>query len=93
MSANEVCVIEVPNGLVVTDGGANREVMRERSRFVISDATGDWETGSYTGARQAPTHDEIAELAFSFYEARGRQDGHQTEDWLRAEAQLARHYA
>ena len=26
--------------------------------------------------RPSPTHDEIAQLAFSLYESRGRQDGH-----------------
>lgn len=33
---------------------------------------------------------QIAELAFRLYEARGRQDGHDIEDWLRAEAVLRR---
>ncbi|PYV96227.1 MAG: hypothetical protein DMG86_20755, partial [Acidobacteria bacterium] len=47
----------------------------------------------YTGRRTFPTHDEIAQLAFSLYEARGRQDGHQMEVWLRAEQELVRHYA
>jgi hypothetical protein len=56
-------------------------------------ATGEWGMGMYTGGRTSPTHDEIAELAFSLYESRGRQDGHDTEDWLRAEQELVRHYA
>ena len=43
--------------------------------------------------RLSPTHDEIAQLAFSLYESRGRQDGHHIEDWLRAEQGLVRHYA
>jgi hypothetical protein len=41
--------------------------------------------GRYTGRRTSPTHDEIAQLAFSLYESRGRQDGHHIEDWLRAD--------
>ena len=49
--------------------------------------------GEYTGCRTSPTHDEIAQLAFSLYESRGRQDGHHIEDWLRAEQELVRHYA
>jgi hypothetical protein len=49
--------------------------------------------GKYTGRRTAPTHDEIAQLAFSLYESRGRQDGHHIEDWLRAEQEFVRHYA
>jgi len=47
----------------------------------------------YTGSRTFPTHNELAQLAFSLYESRGRQDGHNIEDWLRAEQELVRHYA
>jgi hypothetical protein len=49
--------------------------------------------GTYSGRRTSPTHDEIAQLAFSLYESRGRQDGHHIEDWLCAEQELVRHYA
>ena len=45
------------------------------------------------GRRSYPTHDEIAQLAHSLYESRGRQEGQQLEDWLRAEQELVRHYA
>ena len=48
--------------------------------------------GKYTSGRLSPAHDEIAQLAFSLYESRGRQDGHHIEDWLRAEQELVRHY-
>jgi len=50
-----------------------------------------WE--KYTGSRTFPTHNELAQLAFSLYESRGRQDGHNIEDWLRAEQELVRRYA
>jgi Protein of unknown function (DUF2934) len=33
---------------------------------------------------------QIAQLAFHLYETRGREDGHDIEDWLRAEAALQR---
>ena len=33
---------------------------------------------------------QIEQLAFQLYEARGREDGHDIEDWLRAEAVLHR---
>jgi hypothetical protein len=49
--------------------------------------------GKNTGGRLCPTHDEIALLAYSLYESRGRQEGHQMEDWLRAEQELVHHYA
>jgi hypothetical protein len=32
----------------------------------------------------------VAQLAYRLYELRGRQDGHDIDDWLRAEDQLAR---
>jgi hypothetical protein len=49
--------------------------------------------GKYTGLRLSLTHDEIAQLAFSLYESRGRQDGHHIEDWLRTQQELVWHYA
>ena len=36
-----------------------------------------------------PTFDEIAQLAYSYWEARGYQGGSSEEDWLRAEQQLS----
>ena len=38
--------------------------------------------------RTDPTVDEIAQLAYSYWEARGYQGGTAEEDWLRAEQQL-----
>ena len=35
-----------------------------------------------------PSSDEIAQLAYSYWEARGCQGGTAEEDWLRAEQQL-----
>ena len=32
--------------------------------------------------------EEIAQLAFRFFEESGREDGHDLEHWLRAEAEL-----
>lgn len=34
------------------------------------------------------SHDEIAKLAHRYWLERGRQDGHDAEDWLRAEQKL-----
>ena len=39
-------------------------------------------------APPAPTHEQIARLAHSYWEARGRQGGSAEQDWLRAEAEL-----
>ena len=41
-------------------------------------------------APAAPSHDEIAALAHSYWEARGRQGGSPLEDWFRAERELRR---
>ncbi len=36
----------------------------------------------------APTHDEIAARAWTYYESRGYQGGSAEEDWFRAEREL-----
>ena len=36
----------------------------------------------------SPSHDEIAALAYSYWEARGCQDGSPEGDWFRAERKL-----
>ena len=37
---------------------------------------------------ESPSHDEIAVLAYSYWEARGCQGGSPEEDWFRAEQEL-----
>jgi len=39
-------------------------------------------------AVRTPTREEIAALAYSYWEARGRQGGSPWEDWFRAEREL-----
>ncbi len=39
-------------------------------------------------AIDAPSHDEVAELAYSYWEARGGHGGSAWEDWFRAEQEL-----
>jgi len=36
----------------------------------------------------SPTHEEIAERAYQIFLERGAEDGHDLEDWYRAEAEL-----
>jgi Protein of unknown function (DUF2934) len=67
--------------------------MSRESEIATEHAIALSDMGKNTGRRLYPTHDEIAQLAFSLYESRGRQEGHQMEDWLRAEQELVRHYA
>src|SRR5256885_5669395 len=85
MADNELRVSEVPSGLVVSGGKVEKRVMDNASDFVTSHGAGEWGMSTYTGSRLAPTHQEISQLAFSLYESGGRQDGHDIEDWLRAE--------
>ena len=37
-----------------------------------------------------PSHEEIARLAYSYWEARGRRHGCPEEDWYRAEREVER---
>jgi hypothetical protein len=46
----------------------------------------------YTDAQERPTPTQIGQLAYHFYDTRGRQDGHDVEDWLLAEEELTRRY-
>ena len=41
---------------------------------------------------ERPTAAEVARLAYHLYEMRGRQNGHDVEDWLLAEQELVQHY-
>lgn len=93
MADNEFRISDVPDGLVVTGGKLDKIVMTKAADFVASHAAGEWGMGAYTGGQPAPTHDEIAQLAFRLYESRGRQDGHDVDDWLRAEQELLRRSA
>jgi hypothetical protein len=93
MAGNEVRVSEVSDGLVVSSESVDKTVVIKAAGFVASQSAGEWGMGRYTGARPVPTHDEIAQLAYCFYESRGHQDGYATKDWLRAEQQLIHHYA
>ena len=39
---------------------------------------------------RAPSHEEIARLAYAYWEARGGQHGSPQDDWYRAERELLR---
>jgi len=93
MSDNKPRIREISNGVVVSGVRLDKKVVTKAADFVTSHAAGEWGMGAYTGGRAAPTHDEIAQLAYCLYESRGRQDGHDIEDWLAAEQQLVRRYA
>ena len=49
------------------------------------------ESGQVNAAKtpaDAPAHEHIASLAYSHWEARGRQGGSALEDWFRAEREM-----
>ncbi len=46
------------------------------------------ETAAPESVEAGPTFDDIARLAYSYWEARGYQGGSSEEDWLRAEQEL-----
>jgi hypothetical protein len=54
--------------------------------------TGERMMAKNTGGRDRPTPDEIARLAYHFYETRMRQQGSAIDDWLSAERELTNHY-
>ena len=59
---------------------------------VAATLTGERMMTKYTGGRERPSYDEIARLAYHFYETHGRRDGHDVDDWLAAERELTHHY-
>ena len=65
--------------------------MRDESE-ILAVLTGERLMAGDTGGRERPSRREIALLAYSFYELRGRRHGHDVDDWLAAEVQLKHHY-
>jgi hypothetical protein len=61
--------------------------------LIAAYVTSEGSMGKHIGGIRYPTHHEVAQRAYRLYETRGRVDGHDTEDWLRAEKELARRYA
>jgi len=59
---------------------------------LITALTGEGTMTKYTVGEELPSQDEIARLAYRFYETRGRQDGQDVDDWLSAERELRHHY-
>jgi hypothetical protein len=59
---------------------------------IVATLTGERMLTNDTSGRQRPSVEEIARLAYHFYETRGRREGHDVDDWLWAERELTRHY-
>jgi hypothetical protein len=52
--------------------------------------TGEGMMTKYTGTGAHPSSNDIARLAYQFYEMNGWRDGHDVEDWLAAKRELTR---
>jgi hypothetical protein len=80
------------NNIVMSTASPARK-RTERARSVKPVETPSL-TGSTAAVEQvttlasAPTQDEIASLAYLYWEARGCQGGSPEEDWIRAEREL-----
>jgi hypothetical protein len=59
-----------------------------RSRTRFEDRNQPPEPQAVSEAVSVVSHREIARLAYSYWEARGRQGGSAVEDWFRAESEL-----
>jgi len=76
----------------VSSGAATARAKTATHKTRTSAATENSEsaiTASSAAPQQAgPSFDDIAQLAYSYWEARGYQGGSPEEDWLRAEQEL-----
>lgn len=61
--------------------------------LILAAVTGEGWMAKNTGSRQRPTREEVARLAYDRYQAGGRKDGNDIENWLLAEQELVHHYA
>ena len=55
---------------------------------IAATLTGERMMSKCSGGCELASGDEIARLAYCLYEARGRSDGHDVDDWLEAEREL-----
>jgi hypothetical protein len=69
-----------------------KDSMRSTSTRILDDEPGETpvELMEVDDEVSAPTQSQIAELAYSYWEARGGQGGSPWEDWFRAERELRR---
>ena len=62
----------------------------DNARTVVIEREGEIETNPDVENRPSGsiTREEIAQRAYALYEARGREDGHDLDDWVEAEREL-----
>lgn len=87
------------NDLVVSAGAASTPTRRKspaRTRAkhapisgeIPEEATGETAKAPAAVTASEPSREEIAQLAYLYWESRGGEDGSSEEDWLRAEQEL-----
>jgi hypothetical protein len=77
-----------PKSAPTTEGAAGEAKPRKAA---VKKTTGSVQPTPINGAGHngsGPTHEQIAELARKYWAQRGYIDGHQEEDWHRAEEEL-----
>ena len=78
--------------IVVSSGGAAAAPVRRapsrRGTLTRPGAEGDGDAAQAVSAAVEPTREEIAALAYSYWEQRGGKGGSPEEDWARAERTL-----
>ena len=77
------------NDLILSAGASPAPARRKTAPRTRPERTAaPQEATSETLSEHQPSYDEIAQLAYSYWEARGCQGGSPEEDWLRAETEL-----
>jgi hypothetical protein len=74
--------------IVVSAGAAAAAPARRKSSPKRSTRSAEIVNTPAVTAATEPSREEIALLAYSYWEARGHQGGSPDEDWLRAEQEL-----
>ncbi len=78
-----------PRSYPGTEAGAAATPVRRRTTHKIArPSTEQFDSGSQVSALSEPAPEEIARLAYSYWEARGGTHGDDEQDWLRAEQDL-----
>jgi len=67
-------------------------ICRPRSETTVNPQMPTLSTGTRATESPADIQEQVRRRAFELYEQRGREDGHDLDDWLQAESELAPQY-
>jgi hypothetical protein len=82
------CALHCTNLRQLTSHAFKRRFARKGVSRHDHDATKKQPTTGISELQEFDLEYQIRQRAYEHYEARGRQDGHDEEDWLRAEAEI-----